>query len=413
MRIKGRTSAIFGTIFLVLMALVLAPTSFASCSTGVEENEDVVADPTATSTSTPTSTLTPIPEPTQTPTPTAIPTPTPRTISFLDEAADAGTTRLVVGGASDYVVGASFILNFGKETQEQIKIASLGFERRPNRGVHVLIIGNPLKHPHQIGESVSEEQLNTEGALFPHHVPQGLASSSRTISDPQIPSNVLFNFDPTTSKEDQDAIRLGVERASQIYSSVFEITGAPMTFTTIPSGCPKGVVATYISKNTLCVDTSHPQWTSRTFELKMKTGLHEYFHNVQDTIGCQTSWDLGYLDPVWLMEGSAEFYAYWGLSESGMTPLTQTIHQLRQSLRASYDLRLTEMETPSLQTFSYSLATLAVDLLVSKSSITAYIGYCELRSSGIEWKSAFEQAFGITSSEFYEQFELYRSNGYK
>jgi len=123
------------------MALALAPTSLASCSTGVDENEDVV-EPTATLTSTPkpSPTSTPIPEPTQTPTPTIIATPAPRTISSLDESAQPGAIKVVVGGAPDYIVGAVFILNFGKDTQEQIKVVELGFERRPNRGVHVLTL---------------------------------------------------------------------------------------------------------------------------------------------------------------------------------------------------------------------------------------------------------------------------------
>ena len=411
MRTKGRTIAVLGTIILVLVALVLTPTSFASCSAGVEENEDVVVDPTATSTSTP------IPEPTQTPTPTTIATPTPRTISFLDEAADAGMKRLVVGGASDYVVGASFILNFGKESQELIKIVELGFERRPNRGVHILTLSTPLVYAHANGEGVSEVLVyepNPTSTPYPHQVPAISSPKSLVPSVPQVPDNVTFKFDLSTTQEDQNAIRLGIELAYRMYTEVLGKYPKPMTFTTLTSGC-NGAVASIIGQDLICLNILHPGWKSRSYDQKIKTGPHEYFHNLQHTIGCDVGWDSG-LDAVWLGEGSADFYAYWVLSESGFGSLHKTLEDFKKPLRVIDVASLSELEshTPNQwQSLYWNQSVLAVDYLVSKTDLHSYIGFCELRSSGIPWKVAFHQAFGLTVPEFYEQFELYRANGYK
>lgn len=417
MRRKLNLRFLSGLVALFSVLLVsLAPFTFASCSTSsVEENEPTsVASPTPTATPTdsPTQTATPIPEPSTTGTPVA---PQPRTISTLVDNAEVGSSSLVVGGASEYFVGSRFVLNYGKESQEELHLIEVKFERRTNRGVNVLSLESPLTHSHTSGESVSEiPPLNPEPTRtpYPYQVPSVNSPVSQTPSVPQIPSNVTFQFDLLTPQIDQDAIRLGVERASLLYESVLGRTARPMTFVTVTSGC-KGVVATNIAPDIICVNVLHPDWTNRIFAQKFKTGAHEYFHNVQRTIGCQVGWDSPGQDAVWLGEGSAEFYAYWVLSESGLTPLYETLEQLKLPLRANESLRISEMESSSIQGFSYALSAVAVDFLVSKSTITSYVTYCELRSSGVQWKSAFETAFGLTLSEFYEQFELYRANGYR
>lgn len=415
MRGRSHFRLLGGLVALVFVLTVsLTPVAFASCSSSVEENEPPT---TATPTSSPTATT----EPTSTPTtvveatPTSTPTPPIRTISTLVDEVEAGKVSMVVGGSSEYIAGARFNLNAGKESQEEILLVEVKFERRPNRGVHVLTLSEPLRHSHYPGESVSEIPVaNPEptSTPYPHQIPRTNPPSGRTPSVPQIPADAKFVFDPVTAQVDKDALKLGVERASQFYAEVLGQSGGPITFVTVSSGC-KGVVATYIAQDTICVNVQHPDWVNRTFEQKFKTGAHEYFHNVQRSVGCQVGWDSGGLDPVWLGEGSAEFYAFWVLSESGMTPLYQTIEQLKLPLRVDKSLTLPAMEVPAIQSFSYSLAAVAVDFLVSKSDIDSYIAYCGLRSSGVQWMSAFEQAFGISPSEFYEQFELYRTNGYR
>ncbi len=419
MRIKGRTTAVLGTILLVLMALVFAPTSFASCSTGVEENEDVVVEPTAISTPTPTSTPTQIPEPTQTP--TTISPPRPRTISTVLDSVEAGHNLVVVGGASEYIVGGEFTLNFGGATEEDIRVVAIQFERRPNRGVHLLFLQSALTYAHTSGESVSEIQVvNQQPTATPHpyQVPSLDAPISRTPSVPQIPANVIFRFDPSTSQADQDAIRLGVELSSQLYRTLWNQLAGPVTIMTTTEKCNKDVVVFgWIGNRTICGNIAGTQWTGRTFEQKLKGMAHEYFHNLQLSIGCQPNWDAGGRDePIWLGEGAAEFYAYWSQSESGYGALHKSLKELKTPLTLYNALTLSQMESPIAsrpETFNLALATVAVDYLVSRTNLRAYVDYCELRSSGVQWRGAFQTAFGLTTSEFYEQFELYRANGYK
>jgi len=126
-------------------------------------------------------------------------------------------------------------------------------------------------------------------------------------------------------------------------------------------------------------------------------------------------WDSG-LDAVWLGEGAADFYGYWVLSESGFGPLYETLEEFKKRLRVNEVVTLAMLEAPSpgqWQSLYWNLTVVAIDYLVSRTDVHAYMGFCELRSSGIPWRTAFHQAFGLTVPQFYEEFELYRANGYE
>ncbi|MEP7214932.1 MAG: hypothetical protein ABI782_01695 [Anaerolineaceae bacterium] len=377
----------------------------------MKENAPTVVVPTTTTPATQTSPITTA----TTITSTSVPTPAPRTISTLVDNAEAGKSSVVVGGASDYEVNTKFTLNYGKATQEELVVVSLQFEHRTNRGVYVLFLRSTLTYSHTSGEDVSEIP---RGAPPRYQIPNVAAPASRIPSVPQIPTNVTFQFDASTTQSDQDVLRLGVERASQLYDQIWSRPADGLTiFTTTQTCSNEVVVAGWVAPKTVCVNIVTPLWTNRTFEQKFKGAAHEYLHNIQETIGCNTGWVNPGHDTIWIGEGAAEFYAYWTLSESGYGPLYKSLEELKKTLRGYNALTLAQMESAPIatkpETFNVSLAAVAVDYLVSKSDLHAYITYCELRSSGMQWKTAFEKAFGLTIPEFYEQFELYRASGYR
>ncbi len=316
MRIKGRTTAVLGTIFLVLMALVLVPTSLASCSTGVEENEDVVVEPTATFTSTPTSTPTQIPEPTQTPTPTATPTPV---------------------------------------------------------------------------------------------VPQ---------------PNIVYQFDGQTTEEDKVIIQRGIEMANrffflqlgrvvdhQVVINIVNLQGNP---------CFGGPLAR-VSLNTICINIGNEYWFSTALgaseQGKLKLVAHEYYHLLQVSLGCSTLLSPNSLakEPAWLQEGTAEFMAHAAIDFAGVEKLDYRVSRWQDNdKRSSYLPALSTWETiePGEQ-MPYVVPALAVHYLASTAGLGSVVAFCELNGKGLVWQDAFYQAFSITPTAFYEQFELYRANGYK
>lgn len=394
MRTKGRTTAVFGTIFLVLMALVLTPTSFASCSTGVEENEDAVVGSTATSTSTPTSTPTQIPEPTQTPAPTATPIVRPRYISSLQDPVQPEATKIVVGGASDYVVGSRFTLNFGTPTSETIQVIAVGFERRPNHGVNILTLNQALLFAHTVGESLTEAQ-------------------AESVPIPVSPANVSFVFDPSTSDEDRELIVNAIAFAHNFFS---ENLGRTVTdqieVKTLQQGCLNG--GQYVAyPGGLCITIGTGEWLSLSKNGKAKILAHEYYHILQISVGCIQWGDFFtyYNTPNWLTEGAAEFVASLVLSYSGGTPIEASRLSLKQNIEINPPDALSRYETQAVR-LRYDLAALASDR-ISGGSAPKLLAYCSLRANGQEWHESAFQAFGLTVPEFYEQFELYRANGYK
>lgn len=395
---------LFSLVVLALVVLTasLSPVALAACSSGSAEEDGPTAIATQTVVATAISESSPSPTatatPTEEPTPTVAPTPRPRTISTVFEPAEAGSAQIVVDGAPEYVTGARFTLNFGTNTEEEIFVAEAKFQLRPGRGIYVLTLEPPLKYAHRIGESVSE---------IPKDIPV------LTPSEPQVPENVTFVFDPATPVDDQRAIRLGVEYASRTFAESFGRPAGPITLQTVTEGC-KGVVATYISATTICFNINHPDWKGSTFELKLKIGAHEYFHNLQSTIGCSVGWNTSGSDAVWLGEGSAEYYGLLVLSQTELVGLDGIIAQLRSGIKTRNAGKLSEMESPPPPYgLDYALATVAMSYLVERSSISAYVGYCTARAQGEEWHSAFAGAFGLSVDEFYKEFEAYRANDYK
>ena len=56
-----------------------------------------------------------------------------------------------------------------------------------------------------------------------------------------------------------------------------------------------------------------------------------------------------------------------------------------------------------------ALGFLAVDWLLERTGDPAVFEYYRVLPSSSSWQAAFEQAFGLTINEFYEQFEAYRA----
>ena len=134
-------------------------------------------------------------------------------------------------------------------------------------------------------------------------------------------------------------------------------------------------------------------------------------------MGCspQVNWNAPEKRPTWLFEGSAEFVGHAVLDFAGIERLDYRLTRWRESdKRSSYLPALSTVETISQGAqMPYTVAALAVNDLASSAGIRSVASFCELRGQGTPWEEAFLRAFSVTPSEFYEQFELKRTNGYK
>ncbi len=141
---------------------------------------------------------------------------------------------------------------------------------------------------------------------------------------------------------------------------------------------------------------------------------HEYFHILQQSLSARRRGR----GPAWMIEGSASWAAavYVGVTSDELTLSEQLDRQLGNDISALIGLTppaLEEIEEYdaflSPGTPGYHLGFVAADWLVDHSSEEAVLGFFRTLSGDGTWEEAFESAFGIGSSDFYEEFEAYRN----
>lgn len=158
---------------------------------------------------------------------------------------------------------------------------------------------------------------------------------------------------------------------------------------------------------------------------EQKTVLHEYFHAVQHA-------HVRFLDdkkrdkllgPVWFMEGGAEYMAsvtHYKLTNQGKLPRLQNGRwefKFREQMRRKYELAkeinskldcISKMPKATYDSpcreFFYDGGAWAIAYLLSKTDQNILITdfYPNLQKLG--WEKSFHMTFGMTSSEFYEEF---------
>lgn len=115
---------------------------------------------------------------------------------------------------------------------------------------------------------------------------------------------------------------------------------------------------------------------------------------------------------TWLDEGAAEFISYRSIIDAEIAADGPTREYALRYARSPENGPL-EMYEDGATAPSYGLFYLATDYLVATSGVEAlWIYYEELATLG-NWRSAFESAFGVSPQGFYDDFEIYRSNGFR
>ena len=124
---------------------------------------------------------------------------------------------------------------------------------------------------------------------------------------------------------------------------------------------------------------------------------HEYFHVIQAELADGRFWG-----PLWLVEGSATYAeeAYDGDLE---------FRRAIAPAAASHVASIRETESADRVRLNYHLGYLAADWLVGHAGEGSLLRYYRLLPDHDGWEGAFEAAFGLTTEEFYEQFERHRT----
>lgn len=137
---------------------------------------------------------------------------------------------------------------------------------------------------------------------------------------------------------------------------------------------------------------------------------HEYFHLLQIHLsGFGENLD-GFrraTGPIWLLEGMAEYAEALYRAQAG----PGTYEEVRDDNAFAVASWAGTLEATGDQIFAenYVLGFLAVDLLVQRAGEGALLDYYRSIATGLPWRDAFSEVFGVEVDEFYEEFELHRA----
>ena len=134
-------------------------------------------------------------------------------------------------------------------------------------------------------------------------------------------------------------------------------------------------------------------------------GHGEYFHNLQDR-WVRTSRDVA---PLWLIEGSADYFAYRLDANFGMLDQRQRRSEVINQTRGIVS-PLGTMDTLKNSDAEDYLAPYMMGYLAGHYGEDKVISeYWHIRSTASSSSQAFEKTFGISLGDFYRQFEEYRA----
>ena len=174
--------------------------------------------------------------------------------------------------------------------------------------------------------------------------------------------------------------------------------------------------------NNVFISTTSPFWREFASEAhKTRVVAHELFHVLQyQLIDAEFSLDVGgdtkapLAGPRWLIEGSAELASFKMLDWAGLSDFDVDL-QWAIDNAADSEYLLEELESSpgyiSVIETAGQISFTAVSFL--SPDLSKYASYFSSISNEVQWEEAFFQAFGITIESFYEEYDLYQSNGYQ
>ena len=163
----------------------------------------------------------------------------------------------------------------------------------------------------------------------------------------------------------------------------------------------------------MCLNAGHPRWRPLVeghAYFPAYLAAHEHVHNLQAQLGCfpgsgQHEWQ-------WLFEGMASQLAYAALVEAGLVTAEEAEMAIWEYRGLQDDNgTLADYERSSDQAGdAYGLFHLGARELVERTgSPRAFADFCRATASGVDWRTAFRDSFGVTVAAHYAAVEQERS----
>lgn len=232
----------------------------------------------------------------------------------------------------------------------------------------------------------------------------------------------MFTFDyGAASTTEQQIVFDAVTFASTFYQQAIGRTVTQATTITLSStaqGCAGAGSSAFsgIRFTTICY--ANTGWTTHGTVNKTKILIHEVFHLIQ----FEMRWlgnPSGNVGAHWMNEGSAEYFGWLGVANRGSLSM-ETARGCMVKEVADFAQQqppglpnLDQLETPS--SFNrpgnaYAIAMLGADQMATRTSASAILTYGSSIAANASHASAFQSAFGMSLSAFYDQFPGYKNS---
>ncbi len=219
-------------------------------------------------------------------------------------------------------------------------------------------------------------------------------------------TSVVFTFADGVSAEDEALIREGI-RFSQEYAAEHLGRSVDRAFRVDVQPSQEFDVPGYVANSVLYLATDHQVWRETPPLRRLKIVAHEYFHLIQ----LQSIRDSRPV-PTWLMEGSAELFAFEAISALGLVDFSAVVdHWIWGTLNntgiAGVPLEEMEHPAPEVACCLYSVSPLAVRELLKQGGWDALVAYIDVFST-MPPDEAFAESFGQSLPDFYATFAAAR-----
>ena len=241
------------------------------------------------------------------------------------------------------------------------------------------------------------------------------------------PAFVDFRISAGIAQKDSDAVRDGVGRAARFFREVMRedpVSQLTVIVTTFNSpqwptdtgdtccGMPnlRQPLVAYAVDHRMWIDGARDGATW--YPWIQKNGVHEYAHVWQRAAGCRNNYHESPPEmPIWLQEGGVEWLAFEAAIRDGLISREWAFwYVARENTNPSRpppSLRDLERSGPN-NTWAYQYGAFASSYLLTSRGLDSYARFCAEMRTGLTWQSAFTRAFGLTSDQFYADFEQWR-----
>lgn len=222
---------------------------------------------------------------------------------------------------------------------------------------------------------------------------------------------VVYSVSDGVSSSDEKYVREGIALATSYLKATYHTSLEDDLYVNVRDTADptNPYTLAFASDNFLVVLTGAPGWDYMAPALRLQTIIHEVVHIVQnDMIGGDLN-----DSPAWFVEGMAEYVSFDVVQRLGILSLEDIYDEQtwRVSLGLDYMPELYEIEDlvdfQSADGPVYYQSHLAVSALAGDEPVDRLTGYLELIAGGATWQESFEQSFGTTPDDFYEQFQIW------